>query len=39
MSDLDPLRYFLRIEISSTFDGFFLSQKKYIQNLLHRASH
>jgi hypothetical protein len=36
MSDLGPLRYFLGIEIS-TPEGFFLSQKKYIQDL-HRAS-
>jgi hypothetical protein len=33
MSDLGPLRYFLRIEIS-TLEGFFLSQEKYIQDLL-----
>jgi hypothetical protein len=38
MSDLGPLRYLLRIEISSTHEGFFLSQEKYIQNLLDRAS-
>jgi hypothetical protein len=38
MSDLDPLRYFLGIEISSTPEGFFLSQEKYIQDLLNRAS-
>jgi hypothetical protein len=36
--DLGPLRCFLRIEISSTSEGFFLSQEKYIQNLLDRAS-
>jgi hypothetical protein len=30
ISDLGPLRYFLGIEISSTFEGFFLSQEKYI---------
>lgn len=34
MSDLGPLRYFLVIEISSTSDGFFISQERYIQNLL-----
>jgi hypothetical protein len=34
MSDLGPLRYFLGIEISSTTEGFFLSQEKYIQDLL-----
>jgi hypothetical protein len=38
MSDLSPLRYFLGIEISSTPEGFFLSQEKYIQNLLDRVS-
>jgi hypothetical protein len=38
MSDLGPLRYFLRIEISSTPERFFLSQEKYIQDLLDRAS-
>jgi hypothetical protein len=30
MSNLGPLRYFLGIEISSTPEGFFLSQEKYI---------
>jgi hypothetical protein len=34
MSDLGPLRYFLGIEISSTSEVFFLSQEKYIQDLL-----
>jgi hypothetical protein len=34
MSDLGSLRYFLGIEISSTPEGFFLSQEKYIQYLL-----
>jgi hypothetical protein len=34
MSNLGPLRYFLGIEISSTSDGFFLSQEMYIQDLL-----
>jgi hypothetical protein len=38
MSDLCPLRYFLGIEISYTHEGFFLSQEKYIQDLLDRAS-
>ncbi|WVZ52520.1 hypothetical protein U9M48_003568 [Paspalum notatum var. saurae] len=38
MSDLGPLRYFLGIEVSSTHEGFFLSQEKYIQGLLDRAS-
>jgi len=38
MSDLGPLRYFLGIEVSSTSDGFFISQEKYIQDLLDRAA-
>jgi hypothetical protein len=38
MSDLGPLRYFLGIEITSTPEGFFLSQEKYIQDLRDRAS-
>jgi hypothetical protein len=38
MSELGPLRYFFGIEISSTSEGFFLSQEKYIQYLLDRAS-
>jgi hypothetical protein len=38
MSDLSPLWYFFGIEISSTSDRFFLSQEKYIQDLLDRAS-
>jgi hypothetical protein len=38
MSDLGPLRYFLGIEISSTPEGIFLSQKKYIQDLLDQTS-
>jgi hypothetical protein len=37
MSDFGPLRYFLRIEISFT-SGVFLSQNKYIQDLLDQAS-
>lgn len=38
MSDLGPLRYFLGIEVTSTPDGFFMSQEKYIQDLLDHAS-
>ncbi|XP_039806165.1 uncharacterized mitochondrial protein AtMg00810-like [Panicum virgatum] len=38
MSDLGPLRYFLGIEVSSTPQGFYLFQEKYIQDLLDRAS-
>jgi hypothetical protein len=36
MSDLGPLSYFLRIEVSSTSNGIYLSQEKYIQDLLAR---
>ena len=38
MTDLGPLRYFLRIEISSTSYGFCIPQEKYIQDLLARAA-
>ena len=37
MSDLGPLRYFLGIEITSTPEGYYLSQEKYIQDILTRA--
>jgi len=37
MSDLGPLSYFLGIEITSTPDGYYLSQQKYIQDLLLRS--
>jgi hypothetical protein len=38
MSDLDLLRYFLGIEISFTSKEFFLSQEKYIHDLLDQTS-
>jgi hypothetical protein len=38
MTDLGPLCYFLGIEVSSTSDDFYISQEKYIQDLLARAA-
>jgi hypothetical protein len=38
MTDLGPLHYFLEIEILSTSNGFYISQDKYIQDLLARAA-
>jgi hypothetical protein len=37
MSDLDPLSYFLGIEVTSTPDGYYLSQRKYIYDLLNHG--
>lgn len=34
MKDLDNLSYFLDLEIISSFDGLYLTQSKYIHNLL-----
>ncbi|KAK1663670.1 hypothetical protein QYE76_051829 [Lolium multiflorum] len=38
MTDFGPLHYFLGLEVSSTSDGFYISQEKYIQDLLTRAA-
>lgn len=37
MFDLGHIRYFLGIEITSTPDGYYLSQQKYVQDLLDRS--
>jgi hypothetical protein len=37
MFDLGPLSFFLGIEATSTPDGYYLSQRKYIQDILDRA--
>lgn len=34
MKDMGPIRYFLGLEVDHTTQGFFLSQRKYIQDLL-----
>jgi hypothetical protein len=34
MSDLGPLHYFLGIEVTSTSDGIYLPQEKYIHDIL-----
>nr|XP_040246023.1 uncharacterized mitochondrial protein AtMg00810-like [Aegilops tauschii subsp. strangulata] len=38
MKDLGPLHYFLGIAVTRTADGFFLSQRKYAEELLERAN-
>jgi len=38
MKDLGTLSYFLGLEISSSSDGFYLTQAKYISDLLSRAN-
>ena len=38
MKDLDPLNYFLGLEVSSSADGYYLTQAKYTSDLISRAS-
>ena len=38
MSNLGPLHYFLGLEVSSTPEGIYLSQEKYVQDLLSHAT-
>lgn len=38
MSDLGPLSYFLRIEVHSDGDSYYLSQHRYVQDLLARST-
>jgi hypothetical protein len=38
MTDLGHLCYFFGIEVSSTSDGFYISQENYIHDLLARAA-
>ena len=38
MKDLDTLSYFLGLEATFSFDGYYLSQDKYASNLLSKAS-
>ena len=38
MKDLGPLNYFLGLEVSSSEDGYYLTQAKYTSNLISRAS-
>ena len=38
MKDLDPLNYFLGLEVSSSADGYYLTQAKYTSDLISRDS-
>ena len=38
MKDLGPLNYFLGLELSSSIDGYYLTQAKYTFDLISRAS-
>ena len=37
MKDLGPLNYFLGLEVSSSIDGYYLTQAKYTSDLISRA--
>ena len=37
IKDLGTLSYFLGLEISSSYDGYYISQGKYASNLLRRS--
>ena len=37
MKDLGTLSYFLGLEVTSSFDGYYLSQAKYASDLLSKA--
>jgi hypothetical protein len=38
IKDMGPLAYFLGVDMQHTSDGFFLSQAKYVDDVLERAS-
>ena len=38
MKDLDTLSYFLGLKVTSSSDGYYLSQAKYASDLLFKAS-
>ena len=38
MKDLGPLNYFLALEVSSSVDGYYLTQAKYTSDMISRAS-
>ena len=38
MKDLDSLSYFLSLEVSSSADGYYLTQAKYTSDMIFRAS-
>ena len=38
MKDLDTLSYFLGLKVTSSSDGYYLSQTKYASNLLFKTS-